>query len=124
MKKALAGASAIVALAAAGILLLSGDKRVESAVIAIEGMSCNSCADKISTALSKLEGIEEAKVSLSEGMARVKYDAAKVTIPAMKERITKLGYSVGAVSNPGQKDKDLCEPSDGCCAPKSASSKT
>lgn len=127
MKKTFLGAVAIGALAIIGIALLFADKKVESAVITIEGMSCNNCADKISAALSKLEGVEEAEVSLSDGMARVKYDAAKVNVPAMEESITKLGYSVGAANAPGdpmKKNEDLCEPSDDCCAQKSPGAKT
>jgi copper ion binding protein len=123
MKKALLGASAILAAAVLGVVLLSGEKTAQSAIVTTEidiaGMSCQNCADKIDAALTKLDGIQDVEVRLSEKKAFVKYDAAAVTVPAMENSITKLGYKVekaGAVV-----DKEGCgdaEASD-CCAQKS-----
>ena len=63
--------------------------------IAVAGMSCQNCADKIDAALSQLDGVKAVEVNLKEGVAQVKYDAALVTVPAMQQSITKLGYSIG-----------------------------
>jgi len=122
MKKALIGASAILAAAVIGVVLLSGEKTAQSAIVTAEidiaGMSCQNCADKIDAALTKLDGIQDVEVRLGENKAFVKYDAAAVTVPAMETSITKLGYKVekaGAVV-----DKEECgdaEASD-CCAQK------
>lgn len=131
MKKALIGAGAIVAMVILGIVLLSGQKRAESAVvtaeIAVDGMSCQNCADKIDAALSELEGVKEVDVRLENGLASVKYDPALVTMPAMEASITKLGYAIGKPGAASTKDKaDGCEEeaADGCCASKSPGSKT
>jgi copper chaperone CopZ len=121
MKKALIGASAILAAAVIGVVLLSGEKTAQSAIVTTEidiaGMSCQNCADKIDAALTKLDGIQDVEVRLSENKAFVKYDAAAVTVPAMETSITKLGYKVGKAS--AVSDKEGCddEASD-CCAQK------
>jgi hypothetical protein len=65
MKKALAGAGVIVLATVIGVVLLSSEKKAESAVIVtdmtIEGMSCRNCADKVDAALSQLNGVKEWK---------------------------------------------------------------
>jgi copper chaperone CopZ len=126
MKKIMFGASGIVMLAVLGIVFLSGEKPAESAVITIDGVSCNNCVERISTALSELDGVVEANVSLGEGIARVNYDPGKIDVPAMEASITKLGYVVGtaSMSRSEKKEKDPCEATDDCCASKSAGQKT
>ncbi len=123
MKKALLGASAILAAAVLGVVLLSGEKTAQSAIVTTEldiaGMSCQNCADKIDAALTKLDGIEEVEVRLSENKAFVKYDAAAVTVPAMETSITKLGYKVGKTDGAAGKEGCEDEASD-CCAQKPA----
>jgi len=128
MKKALIGASAIIAVAIAGMVLLSGEKNAESAVatteIGIDGMSCQNCADKINATLTKLDGIKAVEVRLGEGRAYVEYDAAAVTVPAMEASIIKLGYSIGKAGSAINKDDcDDAEASD-CCAQKKSDAKT
>lgn len=120
------GASGIVALAVLGILFLPGEKSAQSAVITIQGMSCNNCVERISAALNKLDGVAEANVSLKEGLARVNYDPTKIDVPAMEASITKLGYAIGTATTPAseQKDKEQCGSIDDCCASKSAGQKT
>lgn len=128
MKRALIGASAIIAAAIIGVVLLSGEKKAESAVVATEigitGMSCQDCADKINATLTKLEGVKAVEVRLGEGKAYVKYDAAAITVPAMEARITALGYSVGKAE--AAIDKENCEDASttGCCASQKSGDKT
>jgi copper chaperone len=126
MKKALAGAGAVLLAAIVGVFLLSSEKKAESAVIvadiAVEGMSCQNCADKVDAALSQLDGVKAVEVRLADRVAQVKYDAALVTIPALEQSITKLGYGVGktgAVSGGCEE-----EASDVCCAAKNSKPKT
>jgi copper chaperone CopZ len=121
MKKALLGASAILAAAVLGVILLSGEKTAQSAIVTTEidiaGMSCQNCADKIDAALTKLDGIEEVEVRLNENKAFVKYDAAAVTVPAMETSITKLGYKIDKTGGAAGKEGCDDEASD-CCAQK------
>ena len=128
MKKALLGATTIITAAVIGVILLSGEKKAESAIVAteigIEGMSCQNCANKINVSLTELDGVKEVDVRLGEGKAYIKYNAAAVTVPAMEAGISKLGYSVGKAG--AAFDKEDCgdaEASD-CCAGKKPAAKT
>ncbi len=128
MKKALLGATTIIAAAVIGVVLLSGEKKAESAIVAtaldIEGMTCQNCADKISASLSDLDGIKEVDVRLGEGKAYVKYNAAAVTVPAMEASITKLGYSIGKAGTVINKEDCGDAAASGCCAGEKPDNKT
>jgi len=128
MKKALLGATTIIAAAVIGVVLLSGEKKAESAVvvteIGIDGMSCQNCADKINASLSKLDGVKEVDVRLGESKAYIKYNAAAITVPALEANITKLGYSVGVGGAPMSKEECGDEEASGCCAGEKPASKT
>jgi copper chaperone CopZ len=128
MKKALIGASAILAVAIIGVVILSGEKKAEGAIvtteIGIDGMSCQNCADKVNSTLAKLDGVKEVEVRLGEGKAYVKYDAAAIAVPAMEASITDLGYSVGKIG--AAINKDGCDDAGAsdCCAQKKPGAKT
>jgi copper chaperone CopZ len=128
MKKALLGATTIIAAAVIGVVLLSGEKKAESAIVAtaldIEGMTCQNCADKISASLSDLDGIKEVDVRLGEGKAYVKYNAAAVTVPTMEASITKLGYSIGKAGAVINKEDCGDAEASGCCAGEKPDNKT
>lgn len=70
-------------------------------VILIEGMTCASCSVAVRTALKKLDGVKDAKVSVADKRAFVEYEPGKVTPQQMVEAINKLGYR--ATLPPGQK---------------------
>jgi copper chaperone CopZ len=128
MKKALLGATTIVAAAIIGVILLSGEKKAESAIVAteigIEGMSCQNCVDKINASLTALDGVKEVEVRLGEGKAYIKYNAAAVTVSAMEASISKLGYSAGKAG--ATVDKEDCGDAEasGCCAGEKPNNKT
>lgn len=63
-------------------------------VFRIKGMSCPSCELKIENALSKVDGVKKAKVSLTESTATVEYDPGKVTPDQLAGVIQKLGYEI------------------------------
>ncbi len=65
---------------------------VSSVTLTVEGMSCPSCSVAVRTALKKLEGVKEARVSVAEKKAEVDYDPAKVTPEQIIEAVNKLGY--------------------------------
>ncbi|BDG61147.1 heavy metal translocating P-type ATPase [Caldinitratiruptor microaerophilus] len=60
----------------------------------IQGMSCASCVSKIEKALRNLDGVAEAQVSLTAGLAHVRYDEDRVGIPALAQAVSELGYEV------------------------------
>jgi copper chaperone CopZ len=68
-------------------------------VIEITGMHCKSCADKIESNLSQIEGIEKVEVNLLEEKAFVKFNPEKVSSKAIKREIETMGYGTDAKIN-------------------------
>ncbi|WP_209860513.1 heavy metal translocating P-type ATPase [Paenibacillus shirakamiensis] len=58
----------------------------------LEGMTCAACANKIEKGLGKMPGVMNASVNFAMETARVKYNAADVSIVDMQQRVEKLGY--------------------------------
>ena len=124
MKKVIAGVVAMIAVVALGTMLLSSRTQAASAVIAVSGMNCGECVEKITTALQGLEGVQAAEVSLSEGVARVKYDAGATEVATLERAIANLGYGTTnfkAVLSPNHEGKSSCSSGSStsgsdCCA--------
>jgi ubiquinone/menaquinone biosynthesis C-methylase UbiE/copper chaperone CopZ len=72
----------------------SGDMAVAAGPreFSIEGMSCQGCADTITAALTKIPGVQSAKVSLEEKRAVVTADTADVPSEKILAAITAAGY--------------------------------
>lgn len=130
MKKSLLGIAALCGLAFIGaVALFSGAEDLSGATIAIDGMSCPACADKISAMLQGLDGVANAKVDYEKGEAQVKFDAALITLPTMEKEISKLGFGTdnfeAQACDPAQKQ---CETKGSagmdCCAPPAKRSDT
>ncbi|HEX8732275.1 MAG TPA: heavy metal-associated domain-containing protein, partial [Ktedonobacterales bacterium] len=51
-----------------------------TATLAVEGMTCASCALRIEKGLKKLPGVADASVNLATEQATVSYDAAQVAV--------------------------------------------
>jgi copper chaperone len=62
----------------------------------VTGMTCGGCTGSVQRALSKLDGITQAEVSLSPGAATVVIDPAKVTPAQIESAISQLGYPAKA----------------------------
>ena len=62
----------------------------------VSGMTCGGCTGSVQRALSKLDGITDAKVSLSPGLATVVIDPAKVTVSDIESAISLMGYPAKA----------------------------
>ena len=62
--------------------------------IKISGMRCASCAQTIQKALSKAEGVTEARVNLTTETAYVEYDDEKTSKEKLREIIKNTGYDV------------------------------
>ncbi|TDM02420.1 heavy metal translocating P-type ATPase [Macrococcus carouselicus] len=62
----------------------------------IEGMTCAACSTRIERVLNKMDGVE-AKVNLTTEHATVDYDADKVSVQDLSDKVDKLGYSVRTV---------------------------
>lgn len=93
MIKSLAGISTVVAIVVAGVLLLATQQESQSAVIAIKGMKCQDCVDRVSAKLSSIEGVQKAEVLLSESKANVSYDPATVSLVQLENAIREVGFN-------------------------------
>lgn len=88
---------------------------IEIAIIDVTGMHCDGCVNTITSALSGLEGVSDAKVSLEYNQAKVKFDPAKVSADDFKAAIEDSGYGTGEieiVQYEDQKEKQAGEPTE------------
>ena len=58
----------------------------------VSGMTCGGCTGSVQRALSKIDGVSHAEVSLRPGVATVVADPACVTPGQIEAAITQLGY--------------------------------
>ena len=52
----------------------------------VDGLHCAGCVTSVERALTEVEGVQEASVSLAEGSARVKVDPGSVEVTALTEK--------------------------------------
>jgi copper chaperone len=62
--------------------------------IRIGGMSCMHCVGRVEKALTSLEGVKSAKVSLEKNEAVVEYDPGKTDRNKFKGAVEEVGYKV------------------------------
>ncbi len=72
----------------------SKDEGVRNMVVGVEGMSCNHCKMAVEKAVSSLEGVEKAQVSLEEKNVTVTFAAGTAEdSAAVKQAIEQAGYT-------------------------------
>jgi len=71
--------------------------------LAVEGMTCAACANRIQRGLNKLDGVDEARVNFANGRATVFHDKS-VSDDEFRAAIEKLGYEA-----PVESDHDEAE---------------
>ncbi len=74
--------------------------------IAIEGMSCASCAQKIEKTLKKTEGIISANVNFATEKVSLEYNPSQIRISQIKAVIVDLGYKALESSGSASVDED------------------
>ena len=79
------GAALLITASAA----LAGDKTVE---LKVEGMTCESCPYMVTTALKKVDGVKDIKISLADKSATVTYDDAKTNLEAVTDATFAAGF--------------------------------
>lgn len=60
--------------------------------IAITGMTCAACANRIEKGLQKMDGVAAANVNFATEKAAVTFDSGQVNLQDVEEKIRKLGY--------------------------------
>jgi Cu+-exporting ATPase len=58
----------------------------------IVGMTCTSCASRITRAVRKLDGVQSVKVNLGSDSAEVAFDPSRTSLPAIAEVMRRVGY--------------------------------
>lgn len=58
----------------------------------ITGMHCNGCANNITQLLQSLEGVENTSVSLSAGIANIRFDETQISPAQLIEAIEDAGF--------------------------------
>jgi P-type Cu+ transporter len=61
-------------------------------VLAVEGMTCASCAMRIEKGLGKVPGVRDASVNLATEQATVTYNPAQTTVEQMIQKVEAVGY--------------------------------
>jgi Cu+-exporting ATPase len=74
--------------------------------LSITGMHCASCANILTKALTKIDGVQEATVNYSTERAVVRYDSQKVDVPAFINAIKAKGYNATLFDSAKGKDKE------------------
>ncbi len=71
---------------------------VTRATLALEGMTCASCAMRIEKGLKKLPGVADASVNLATERATVSYDASQVRMDDLIQKVSAVGYSASPIA--------------------------
>lgn len=58
----------------------------------IEGMHCTGCSIRLEKVLNNVDGVEDAKVSLEEKKADIKYDETQVSEKELIEVVEDAGF--------------------------------
>jgi len=86
-------------------------RKVDSrAVLALEGMTCASCAMRIEKGLKKVPGVKDASVNFASEQATVTYDPAQTGPEQMVQKVDAVGYKatplVSLAAKPVQSELD------------------
>ncbi len=60
----------------------------------IEGMHCTGCSTRLEKVLNNVDGVEDAKVSLEEKKADIKYDETQISEKELIEAVEDAGFKV------------------------------
>jgi copper chaperone len=67
---------------------------METAVLRVEGMSCEHCAKAVTQAAGKLPGVAEVNVDLKGGIVSFSFDPARSPLKSIAAAIVDAGYEV------------------------------
>ncbi|HMV33456.1 MAG TPA: heavy metal translocating P-type ATPase metal-binding domain-containing protein, partial [Gemmatimonadales bacterium] len=75
--------------------------------LVVEGLRCASCVWVTEKVLERTPGVEHAMVSYATGRATLRWDPAKVDLPALVRRIAALGYRPRPLGEESAPDRGL-----------------
>jgi copper chaperone CopZ len=78
--------------------------------LAVNGMTCRSCVDKVQRSLTAVSGVADAVVDLKANNATIRYDPVSVGIEDLKAAVTSAGYTIAENdTNESEKIPTCCE---------------
>lgn len=83
---------------------------MQTEIIKVTGMTCDGCIPKVTSALKRVSGVSDVKVSLSTGEATVQFDEQKATHGQLESALQGAGYNKVNAKNPNE-----AASSKGCC---------
>ncbi|MCX6344924.1 MAG: cation-translocating P-type ATPase [Armatimonadetes bacterium] len=69
-------------------------ERYKHEIVQIAGLDCPDCANKLQTAIKRMDGVIWASLSYATLLLVVEFEAKKITLDAIKGRVTDFGYEV------------------------------
>ncbi len=79
---------------------------MEKKTFDVSGMTCAACEAAVTRAVSKLDGVEQADVSLLAQDMKVEFDPAKVTPQKIEEAVKQAGYAASLQTPPDAAHKE------------------
>jgi mercuric transport protein len=73
---------------------------IRTVKIPVDGMICQVCAGSVKSALKKVDGVNDAEISLEKRNAVVRYDERKVTLETLTRAIKDAGFKPGEPTTP------------------------
>ena len=67
---------------------------MENVTLHVKGMSCGHCVKAVEGSVGELQGVDQVKVNLEDGLVTVSFDKAIVTLEKIKETIDDQGYEI------------------------------
>jgi copper chaperone len=67
---------------------------METVTLGVQGMTCGGCVASVKRVLRAVPGVEAVEVTLQPGAAKVTFDPARTTVPALKTAVEGAGYDV------------------------------
>jgi copper chaperone CopZ len=67
---------------------------IENIQYPVVGMSCMGCVAKVKSALTSVEGVEDATVSLAEHSATVRFNSQKANPGQLQRAVHSVGYEL------------------------------
>lgn len=68
---------------------------MRTVTIPVDGMICQVCAGTVKSALKKVDGVNDAEISLEKRSAVVHYDERKVNVEALTRAVKDAGFKPG-----------------------------
>ncbi|MBJ7311192.1 heavy-metal-associated domain-containing protein [Rugamonas sp. CCM 8940] len=84
---------------------------MQTAVLKIDGMNSDACADKVAQILNHSNGVSEVRVSLLNSQADVQFDESHTNTEQLAGNLARAGYQVQS-GKPAEKNGGCCG---GCC---------